>query len=123
MSRLVEVQFRNLVQHGDTAVLTLRWQVTGPGGRLFPVLDADISISPDGKDATVLAMAGAYRPPLGAAGAQLDRAIMHRVATATIRRFVDRIAEAIAHPASTPEPGTALADPQTSWPRLGAAEP
>jgi len=123
LSRLVDVQFRDLVQHGDTAVLTLRWQVTGSGVRLFPVLDADITLSPDGEDATVLALAGAYRPPLGAVGAQLDRAIFHRVATATIRSFVTRIADAIADPVPAPESVTGLADRQASWLRLEPEAP
>lgn len=115
LSRLVDVQFRDLVHHGDAAVLTLRWQVSGSGTRLFPVLDADITLSPDGQDATVLALAGAYRPPFGVIGAQLDRAIFHRVATATIRSFVTRIADAIADPVQAPESVTGLADRQPSW--------
>ena len=118
LSRLVDVQFRDLVHRGDTAVLTLRWQVTGTGSRLFPVLDADITLRPDGEDATVLALSGAYRPPLGAVGAQLDRAIFHRIAAATIRSFITRIADAIADPAPAPEPGAGLADRKTSWLRL-----
>jgi hypothetical protein len=42
MSKLVEVHFREEVARGESAVLTLRWQATRPGGRLFPALDADI---------------------------------------------------------------------------------
>ena len=123
LSRLVEVQFRDLVRHGDTAVLTLRWHATGAGGRLFPVLDADITLSPDGQHATVLALAGAYRPPLGAVGAGLDRAVLRRVAAATVRSFVTRVAAAIAHPAPAPEPGPGIAEPQTSWLHPAPGEP
>jgi hypothetical protein len=123
LSRLVEVQFRGLVQRGNTAVLTLRWQVTGSGGSLFPVLDADITLSPDGEHATVLAMAGAYRPPLGAVGAGLDRAILHRVATASIRSFVNRIADAIADPAPSPRPGAVTAERQICWLHPAPEEP
>ena len=103
MSRLVEVHFRDLVIHENSAVLTLRWEAIGPGGGLFPALDADITLSPAGEDATLLTLAGAYRPPLGALGARLDQAILQRVAAATIRAFLDRVVDAIAHPASAAE--------------------
>ena len=99
VSRLVQVRFRDLVTREDSAVLTLRWEAIGPGGGLFPALDADITLTPAGEQATALSLAGAYRPPLGALGAGLDRAVLRRVATATTRRFLSRIADAIAHPA------------------------
>ena len=47
--------------------------------------------------ASLLELAGAYRPPLRGLGAGLDRAIMHRVATATTRTFMNRVAGGIAH--------------------------
>jgi carbon monoxide dehydrogenase subunit G len=94
-SRLVEVQFRDLVTHGASAVLTLRWEATGPGGALFPALDADLTLTPKGPGATRLRLDGSYRPPLGSLGERLDRMILHRVAAATIDSFVARIAEAI----------------------------
>ena len=97
-SKLVEVRFRNLVIRDGTALLTLRWEATGPGGGLFPALDADITLAPAGEQATRLTLAGAYRPPLAGLGAGLDRAILHRVATATIRSLLSRVAEALAEP-------------------------
>ena len=36
-----------------------------------------------------------YRPPLALVGRALDRALLHRVAEATIKDFVDRVAERI----------------------------
>lgn len=90
-SRLVRVQFRDLPERANTAGLALRWEVTGPGGALFPVLDADVELIRAGSQTTWLTVAGAYRPPLGALGEALDRAILHRVASATIRGFLSRI--------------------------------
>lgn len=98
VSRLVEVRFRDLVQRDDRAGLALRWEAAGSGGGMFPVLDADITLTPAGEDTTMLALAGTYRPPLGALGAGLDRVILHRVAAATVRAFLSRIADAIVHP-------------------------
>jgi hypothetical protein len=95
VSRLVEVRFRDLVMHGDTAVLTLRWEASGPGGGLFPALDADLTLSSAGADATALRLDGSYRPPLGVVGERLDRAILHRIAAATMESFVGGVAQAI----------------------------
>jgi hypothetical protein len=103
MSRLVEARFRDPVIRENSAVLTQRWEAIGPGGGLFTALDADITLSPAGDHATLLTLAGAYRPPPGALGARLDQAISQRVAAATIRAFLDRVADAIAHPASAAE--------------------
>ena len=100
LSKLVQVQARDLVIGEGSAVLALRWQATGPGGAVFPVLDADIRLAPSGPHTAVLRLAGAYRPPLGMAGAGLDRAVLHRLATATVQDFLGRIAEAIADPAA-----------------------
>ncbi len=110
LSRLVEVSFRDLVSHDDQALLTLRWKAIGPGGGLFPVLDADITLTRSddemtGSRATQMRLDGVYRPPFGAAGAGLDRAVLHRVATATIRAFVTEVADAIASPPPVLAPG------------------
>ncbi len=53
LSKLVRVHFLEPVQHGAVTVLGLRWEATGPGGRLFPVLDANITLVPDGDQATL----------------------------------------------------------------------
>ena len=98
MSRLVEVRYHDLIAHPDSAHLMLRWEAVGPGGTLFPALDADITLTPSGDLATLLVLDGVYRPPLGSLGAELDRALMGRVATATIRTFLRRLAEALSHP-------------------------
>jgi len=92
VTRSVQVRFREVVIHDGSAVLTLRWEATGPGARMLPVLDADITICPANGNATTLRMVGVYRPPLGSLGARLDRIILSRVATATIRSFVTRVA-------------------------------
>jgi hypothetical protein len=95
VSRLVEVRSRDLVIRDGAAVLTLRWEAIGAGGRLFPALDADITLTPAGEHTTLLGLAGAYRPPLGPLGAGIDRVILHRVAEATTRAFMSRLAESI----------------------------
>jgi hypothetical protein len=95
MSRLVEVRFAELSARATSATLVLRWEAAGPGGGLFPVLDADLTLAPYGESASLLALAGVYRPPLGAACAALDRVVLRRVANATIQGFVNQIGDAI----------------------------
>lgn len=90
--------------HADSASLPLRWEATGPGTSLFPALDADITLTAIEEQATTLALAGVYRPPLGAFGAGLDHAVLGRVATATIRTFTASLAKAIAADAPGHEP-------------------
>ncbi len=108
VSKLVTVYLRDLVEHENSAVLTLRWQASGPGQRLFPALDADITLTPAGTAETRMRLDGSYRPPLGIVGERIDTAMMHRVATATIHSFTGKIAATIVAPARTSAaPGSA----------------
>ncbi len=101
VSKLVEVHVRDVVTRGEGAVLALRWQAAGPGGRLFPVLDADMSLTPAGEHSARLSLAGVYRLPL----AGLDRAVFHKVADATVRSLLARVADVLGPP---PEPAGAV---------------
>ncbi len=108
LSKVVRVRVRELTEAGGGPGLAIRWEATGPGGGLFPALDADIRLARASDETTVLSLAGVYRPPLGTLGNALDRAALHRVAAATIRSFLGRVAAGITSPAGAPETG---ADP------------
>ena len=96
VSKLVRVQVRELSWTEKSAGLALRWEATGPGGKLFPVLDADLTLADFGAQGTLVALAGVYRPPLGALGQALDRAVLHRVGVATVKGFLARVAAKLA---------------------------
>lgn len=98
MSKLVRVYVRELRTRQDSAVLTFRWEATGPTGGLFPALDADITLTSAGQDTSLLTLNGAYRPPLAALGAGLDKMILGRVATPTVRSLLGRVADVISAP-------------------------
>ncbi len=98
LSKLVRVRILEPRQRGALTAFTLRWEAAGAGGRLFPVLDADIILVPESDDATLIGLEGVYRPPAGHVGGILDRAVLHRIAAATIRSFLGRIAGALAAP-------------------------
>jgi hypothetical protein len=107
-SKLVWVHARVLSWTNISAVLALRWEAIGPDGGLFPVLDADLTLTAAGAGA-MLTLAGAYRPPLGPLDQAPDRAILNRVAATTIRNFLLEVAAQLDdHPvpngAGSPEP-------------------
>ena len=104
-AKLVRVSFLEPVYRGEVMTVGIRWEATGGAGGLFPVLDANITISPasevdtaGGKESARLALAGSYRPPFGHLGAALDKAILHRAATATIRALLRSVGDAVTNP-------------------------
>ena len=103
MSRLVGVQPGDLLETEGCARLGLRWQAIGSDGTLFPALDADLTLSPAGENATVLTLAGVYRLPEHA-GAGLDPGIVRCFAAVTIDSFIARLACALMHPAGSAVP-------------------
>jgi hypothetical protein len=68
----------------------IRWTANGAGA-LFPDLKAELVLSQLGPDHTTVAMDGTYDPPMGSVGRLIDRALMGRVAEATVRNWVDRL--------------------------------
>jgi hypothetical protein len=96
-SRLAEVRSGKLVIRAGAAVLALRWEAIDAGGRLFPALDADITLTPAGGQASLLRLVGVYRPPCDLTGAGIDQVASRRVGQATIGAFISRLAEAVVH--------------------------
>jgi hypothetical protein len=93
-SRLVRVRFTDPAYRDGEMRVGLRWEAVGVTGALFPALDADIRLSADG-ERTRVGLTGAYRPPLGAFGAGLDRLALRKVATATIAAFLTGLCGAL----------------------------
>jgi hypothetical protein len=74
--------------------VTLAWEATRAPS-FFPVMRAELSFCPLTSTETQLEIEGTYRPPLGAVGNVVDAALGHRVAEATVHRFLDDIVEQI----------------------------
>lgn len=90
----VEVEI-GMPHRTDSATrLPLTWKATGPRS-LFPSLEADLEVAALGPERTQVSVSATYRPPFGAFGRRLDRTLLHRVAEATIKDFVDRVSEAL----------------------------
>ena len=101
LTRLAAVRLDDLAQTENCAHIPLQWEAIAADGKLFTALDADLMLVPAGHQITALALAGAYRPQPGRAGAELDRAIVRRCATAAIRSFLAQVADALVHPVGT----------------------
>jgi hypothetical protein len=109
IKRTVVVELGKPIRSGSKTVFPLRWAASGPAG-LFPALDADLEVAALGHERTQLAMSARYVPPFGTVGRIIDRAVLSRVAEATLKDFLDRVADTIMSSWDTPslaEPGRA----------------
>jgi hypothetical protein len=74
-----------------TTELTLGWAaVKNP--KLFPTMVATLSIYPLTPTETQLEIEGEYLPPMGTLGEVIDAAVGHRLAEASVTRFVQEVA-------------------------------
>jgi len=94
LSKEVHIELGPPYRMPGKTLLPLSWKATGPE-RLFPSLDADLEVAALGRSRTQLSISARYRPPLGVVGKALDRVLLHRVAEATIKDFLDRVGEGI----------------------------
>ena len=108
------------VYREDAMTAGLRWEATGPAGALFPMLDANITISPAAAASVPRAtqharviLTGVYRPPLGRAGAAIDQVVLQQIASATIQTFLRGVTARLTSPDAAaesavlrPQPGT-----------------
>jgi len=72
--------------------LRVEWEATTMP-HLFPLMKADISIYPLTKTETQLDFLGLYEPPLGPLGKALNAIAGHRIAEASVHRFVGDVAK------------------------------
>lgn len=94
LSKTVRVEVGDPIDVGGETAIPVSWTATGPT-RLFPTMDGELIIVGVGPADTQIIFRGTYRPPLGGLGEALDRALLHRVAEATVKHFVDRIGTAV----------------------------
>ncbi|MCG8422724.1 MAG: hypothetical protein MJE77_32825 [Proteobacteria bacterium] len=72
--------------------LQLEWEAA-KSPHLFPFMKAELSIYPLTATETQLDFAGTYEPPMGALGSVVNALVGHRIAEASVHRFVDDVAE------------------------------
>ncbi len=72
--------------------LLLEWEAaTAPG--LFPFMKAELSMYPLTSTETQLDFWGLYQPPFGALGKAINAIAGHRIAEASVHRFIKEVAE------------------------------
>jgi hypothetical protein len=79
---------------GKSVIVPLLWEPQALE-RLLPTLEGDLELSDLGTDHCRLSLSGRYRVPLAQIGAVIDKLGMHRVAEASVRRFLCDVAEAL----------------------------
>jgi hypothetical protein len=94
IAKKVEIDVGPPVRNAGKTWIPIAWRATGPTG-LFPVLDAELEFASLGTDLTQLSLSGRYQPPLGLVGKTIDKALLSRVAEATTKDFLDRLARAL----------------------------
>lgn len=72
--------------------LDLEWEASR-SPRLFPIMKGQLSIYPLTAKETQLDFHGHYDPPLGPLGSAMDALVGHKIAEASVHRFVDDVAE------------------------------
>jgi hypothetical protein len=87
----VAVEIGEPVKTSTWTVIPLTWKATFPE-KLFPEMTGKIELAPSDKAVTRLTVSGMYQPPLGGLGRQLDEALMHNVAEATVKELAESIA-------------------------------
>lgn len=94
LAREVKLEIGIAEIHAYGLVYPVEW-TAADAALLFPDLTADLILSSRGARETELTLKGTYQPPLGALGKLADRTVLHRVAVATVKDWMDRLAAAL----------------------------
>ena len=94
----IAIAVKNIEEHaqGATAApetrMQLEWEAA-KSPRLFPFMRAAFSVYPLTATETQLDFSGMYEPPLGVLGSAMNAIVGHRIAEASVHRFVTDVAE------------------------------
>ncbi len=80
------------VHEGTWTQVPITWKSSFPK-KLFPVMEGKVELAPADGRITRLTVSGMYEAPLGRVGKELDDALMHRVAEATVKELAESIAK------------------------------
>ncbi len=72
--------------------LAIEWAAASSPG-LFPLMSAQLTIYPLTATETQIDFSGEYQPPMGWLGSAVDAVAGHRIAEASVHRFVSQVAE------------------------------
>lgn len=106
IERLVAIDLGPSVRTTSKTIIPFSWRATGTSAGLFPTMEGDLEVASLGTFLTQLSISARYSPPLGVVGRMLDRAVLHRIAEATLKDFLDQLGSILlsATPVVTPAP-------------------
>jgi hypothetical protein len=93
----IAIEVRSIEEHargpdGSPSMrLSLQWEAADTP-RLFPFMQAELSVYPLTSTETQLDFAGHYEAPLGALGTAMNAIVGHRIAEASVHRFLNDVA-------------------------------
>lgn len=103
--RVVDVS-RNVEAPGHLAPTAMRlrlaWQAETNRG-LFPAMQATLYVYPLSATETQLDLRGTYEPPGGLLGDAADRLVGHRIAEASVHRFLEEVASWLGRELPSPD--------------------
>lgn len=85
-------------------IVSLEWEAAR-APRLFPLMKAELKVYPLTATETQLDFSGTYEPPLGLVGSAADALLGHRIAEATVHRFVTDIGHFLRQELKRADPG------------------
>jgi hypothetical protein len=91
---VVVLRMEPAASHGSTTIRTMAWALLGPDSAR-PLLDADLELGSLGHNRCQLAVAGRYYVPGSGTNRRIDRGTGQRVGEATIKDFVDGVANIV----------------------------
>lgn len=94
---IVELESGEVIRMPDQITIPIHWTIGSPFP--FSSMEADLRLARLGDESSQLALSGAYALPPGQGGLPAGR--LHRVAEATIKLFVDRLASALSAKGAT----------------------
>lgn len=100
-AKSVLLDLKQPVRSAESTTIPLVWWATGTPA-LFPTMDAELTVAVVADNLTQVLFQGSYRPPLGAVGRVLDRALLRRFAEMSVKDFVDRLIAQLSPPNDTP---------------------
>ena len=90
----VEIVLGRPMGRSGSVIIPMDWKATGVEA-LFPVMSADLVLQPLGPGLVEVIFRGSYEPPLKGLGRLLDRAVLHRLAEASAKAFLDQLCRAV----------------------------
>jgi len=94
-AREVDVVFGDPRGGTRSVIIPIRWTARGVGADV-PVMSADLVLLPIGRDLVEVVFRGSYQPPIGGLGRIVDRDVLHRLAEASVKSFIDQLCRAVA---------------------------